>query len=215
MEKIKTNFLAQAKLYHPDSISFAEIPAIRQLADEIFTMVSTANEVLTNEKKRAKYVEYLADGGAEDATEEVAKILVGEQHFHSAQAAVRRKDWVEAKRSIQEAIKLAPNEAEFYSELGWAHFNLNPRDMVARQEAISYVEKAIEMNSKLANAYFYLGSIHKATGNTRQAAEYFIETLRTDRKHVRAKSEVRLLRMRKDEKLKSKKGGILGFLKKD
>ncbi len=215
IEQIKKRFLELAKTYHPDTIAHQDVPEIRRLADEIFTLLSKAHENLTNKKKRAEYMEYLSGGGNEDATEEVAKILASEEHFMEAKTAIKRKDWTAAKRSLLEALKLNSNEGEYYCELGWAHFNLSANDMVSRQEAIKYLEKAIEVTPRLADPHFYLGSIYKSVGDLGKSVDAFRECLRIDPKHHRAKSEMRLLKMRREEEVRAKaKGGLFSRFKK-
>jgi CheY-like chemotaxis protein/tetratricopeptide (TPR) repeat protein len=212
-EEIKAKFLKLARQYHPDAIPFHEQPGIRTLADEVFTALSTASETLTNKQKRKDYIEFLAGGGSDDATEEIAKVLAAEQHFHNGQASARRKDWAGAKRAFQEALKLNPNEGEYYAELGWSHFNLSPHDVVSRQEAEKYLARAIEMAPKLASPHIYLGSIYKLLGDVPTAAQHYSEALKVDPKNARAKSEIRLLKMRKKEEINQKnKGGLFGGL---
>jgi len=211
-DDIKKAFVTMAKEFHPDVNPYQNVPEIKALVDEIFTLISKAHETLTNRTKRSEYLDYLSGGGNQDASAEVARILASEQHFHEAQMAGKRRDWTGAKQSLQEAIKLNPNEAEFYAELGWAHFNLSPRDMVGRQEAMRYLTKAVELNPRLANAYFYIGSIHKAGGDTSKAAENYLKVLEIDPRHIRAASEVRLLKMRKIEKMQDdKKKNLFSF----
>ncbi len=213
---VKEKFRQLAKEFHPDAIAHSDITEIRQLADQIFTTYSKAAETLSNSTKKSEYIKEMSEGGNEDATEEVAKILAAEQFFFDAQNATRKKDWTTAKRHLQEAIKLNPNEGEFFAELGWVHFNMSTQDLVTRQEAVRYLEKAIELNEKLSNAYFYMGTIYKAIGDTNKAAEWFLKTLQVDKKHSRAQSEVRLLKMRKQEEMnaKKKKGVLSSLLKR-
>jgi len=213
--EIKKKFLQLAKQYHPDTIPHQEVPEIKKVADELFTLLSKARDTITNNQKRTEYIDYLSGGGNEDATEEVAKILASEQHFYNGQTAARRKDWPTARKYFEDAIELNPDEGEFHAELGWAHFNMSGNDMVARQEATAHIEHAIELSPKLANAYYYLGSIHKAAGNLQQATENFIQTYKLDKKHTKAKSEIHLLKVRRANKSKDKSSkGLFSFLNK-
>lgn len=214
---IKKKFLNLAKHYHPDTIPHQEVPEIKKVADELFTLLGKARETITNDKKRAEYLDYLNGGGNEDATEEVAKILASEQHFYNGQTAARRKDWSTAAKHFEDAIDLNPNEGEFFAELGWAKFNMSGNDMVARQEAMENINKGLELAPKLANAYYYLGVIYKASDNLQKAAENFIAAVKTDKKHTKAKSEIHLLKMRKAQKDKEKnsKKSLLSFFNKN
>lgn len=210
---IKAKFLKMARTYHPDAVPFRDVPAIHKLADEVFTLLSTASDTLTTPAKRKEYMETLEGGGNRDATAEVANLLAAEQFFFAAQAAGRRKDWSGAKKQLQEALKLNPNEGEYYAELGWAHFNLSPHDLVSRQEAEKYLGRAIEMAPKLASPHLYLGAIRKIMGDIPGAAQHFSNALSADPKNARAKSEIRLLKMRlKEERSQKSKKSLFGGL---
>ncbi len=213
-EEIKKAYLKMAKSMHPDSVPHGNVVEIRQLADEIFSLVTKAHETLMDKEKRKEYTEVLEGGGNVDATGEVAKILASEQHFHDGKVAMRRKDWLKAKQSFQNAIKLNPKEGEFYSELGWASYNMKPNDSVIKEEAVKYLEKAIEMSPKLADAHHYLAMIYKTEGKLNKAVEYFQRTLQLDPRHARAKSEMNLIKMRQKQKGKVDKMGFLSRFKK-
>lgn len=210
-DKIGQLFLEQAKKYHPDAVTYTEVPEIKRMADEIFTIYSMANETLTNKERRTEYIEMIESGGDVDATEEVAKILASEEHFFEGKRAARQKDWAKSKKAFQEAIKLNPNEGEYYAELGWAFFNNRPSDSENRREAARYMEKSIELSPKFADTYYYMASIFKADGKPNKALEWFQKTLEVDPKHPRANSEINLIKMRSK---KTGKTGLFSVFKK-
>ncbi|RJO73289.1 MAG: response regulator [Myxococcales bacterium] len=199
VEEVKKVYLKLARIYHPDAMPFSDAPQIRRLADEVFAMLAKANDTLTNPDKRAEYLQFLEDGGDQDATDEVARLLAAEQHFMEGQAHVRRKDWARARQSFQEALRLAPINGEYHIELGWAHFNVAPRDPTARQEALQYLQKAMEIAPKLADAPYYAGMIHKYAGDALKAAEWFRKALQANPDHTRSQEELGMVKPRREE----------------
>ncbi len=208
-EDIKKQFAKLVKLCHPDTLASSS-KEIRLLADEIFTMLSKAHETLSNKRSRNKYIDAQKRGGEDDATDEVAKIMAGENFFRNGVNAIKNKDFVKAKESFQEAIKLNANDGEYFIYMGWAHFNLSPNDILNRQEAIKMIDAGLELAPKFADGYFYKASIYKAMGDIQQAYEWFQKTMQTDKKHTRAKSELRLMKMR----IESEKGKKTGLFSK-
>ena len=212
VDALKKAFRELAKLHHPDTTPGKEVPEIRQIADEVFSLLTKAHETLTDPALRKPYIEHLNGASQQDATSEVARILAAEQYFHEGTLAIKRKDWLMARKQLEEAIKLHAEDGAFYCELGWVLFNLSPNDMVSRQTAFRYLAKGLEMQPRNADAQFYIGAIHKSSGDLPKAAEAFLEALRIDSKHARARSEVHLLKMRKVENDRAKNAGFLGGL---
>jgi len=211
-EETKKAFTRLAKECHPDAQP-SENKEIRLLADEIFTILSKAHETLSDKQKRRKYIDAMKNGGEGDATNEVAKIMAADNLFREGLSYMRRKDFLGAKQKFQEALKLNDAEGEYMINMGWAHFNIAPMDILNRQEAMKMIENGLERIPKYADGYFYKGSIFKAMGDIQQAYEWYQKTLEVDRKHARALSELRLMKLRVEAE-KDKKKGILSKLLK-
>jgi len=212
-EETKKAFTKLAKECHPDAQP-SENKEVRLLADEIFTILSKAHETLSDKQKRRKYVDAMKNGGEGDATNEVAKIMAADNLFREGLTFMRRKDFLGAKQKFQEALKLNDAEGEYIISMGWAHFNIAPMDILNRQEAIKMIESGLERIPKYADGYFYKGSIFKAMGDQQQAYEWYQKTLEIDRKHARALSELRLMKMRVETERDKKKGLFSKLLKR-
>jgi len=209
---VKKTYMKLVKQCHPDTLP-SDRKEVRLLADEIFTMLTKAHDVLSDRRKRREYVETLKSGGEGDATDEVAMVMAAEDLYRNGMSAVRRKDFEAAKHSFQEAIKLNPQEGEYYIHMGWAHFNMSPNDILTRQEAMKMIENGIELSPKFSDGYFYKASLYKAQNDIMNAYEWYQRTLEVDRKHARALSELRLMKMRVEEEKRKKKSILSRFIK--
>ena len=215
--EIKKNYSLMAKKFHPDAMPGKEIEQVRKLGADIFNLITEAFNAISTEQKRNKYIEDLRTGANVDASDEVSKILNAENHFHGGMAALMKKNYPKAKEEFNEAIKLNPNEGEYYAQLGWVHFNLNSKDSKQTREAIQYLAKAAKMTPKLDVTHFYIATIFKLTGDLDKAVKAFRKCLALNPKNIRAKSELHLLETRKKRQAKEpeeKKSSLFGFLKK-
>ncbi len=216
--EIKKTYAEMAKKYHPDSMPGKEIEQIRKMGSDIFNLINEAFNGISTDAKRKKYIEDLRTGANVDASDEVSKILNAENRFHGGMAALMKKNYEKAKEEFYEAIKLNPQEGEYYAHLGWAHFNLAPKDPKQTREAIQYLSKATKMAPKLDVTHFYIATIFKLSGDLDKAAKAFRHCLTINPKNTRAKSELRLLESRRQQQKvdaqEEKKNGLFGFLKK-
>ncbi len=84
----------------------------------------------------------------------------------------------------QRAVELAPQNASFLDTLGWVYFQ---RD--APEQALKWIEQAIDTGRASPTMYEHLGDVHDALGNDDQARTYWREALdrAPDRESVQQK----------------------------
>ena len=97
-------------------------------------------------------------------------------------ALVRKGEYERALTTLTEALKLDPNVAQTYYNLGVAHSNLNNDD-----KAISNYKSAIKLNSKYADAYDNLGATLAKQGNLPDALNAFSKAVAAAPDHVNAR----------------------------
>jgi curved DNA-binding protein CbpA len=205
--EIKKAYFALAKQYHPDRLSGAASSEIRNLADEIFNIISTAHDVLSDDARRDQYMEELTSGAKRDVSSEVSKILSAEGLFQKGEIALRKREYSKAKELFEEAVSLCPEEGEFHAYLGWAMFQSAPKSEEAVRTARDQLNQAISLNPKVDKAYLFLGYIYKAMNYREMAEHEFEKAIQCNPDCTEALRELRLISMRRKSKKKS--GGLL------
>jgi DNA-binding response OmpR family regulator/tetratricopeptide (TPR) repeat protein len=205
--EIKKAYFSLAKQYHPDRISGSASSEIRNLADEIFDLISSAHDVLSDDTRREQYVEELTSGEKRDVSSEVSKILSAEGLFQKGEIALRKREYVKAKELFEDAANLCPEEGEFHAYLGWAMFQSDPKNEEAVRKSRDQLNQAISLNPKVDKAYLFLGYIYKAMNYREMAEHEFEKAIQCNPDCTEALRELRLISMRRKSKKKS--GGIL------
>lgn len=189
-EDIKRAYFALAKEYHPDKHFQSASAELRQLAQQIYDLISTAHDTLTDPAERKRYLAELAEGPARDHDEDVGKILAAEGKFQKGEELMRQRQYAEAHRAFGEAIALYPDEGEFHAWLGWSLFQADPN---GAEDAVRSIEQAVSLNPKLDKSYLFLGYIHKATGRPDKAEKQFEKAIQSNPDCTEALRELRLL----------------------
>jgi DNA-binding response OmpR family regulator len=189
-EDIKRAYFALAKEYHPDRHSSSRSAEARELAQQLYDLISAAHDTLADPTERERYVEELKSGRRRDMGHDVSKILAAEGKFQRGEEFMRQRQYAEAVTAFHEAVALYGEEGEFYAWLGWARFQANPADT---ELSIVDIEKAISLSPKLDKSYLFLGYIHKATGRPDKAEKQFEKAIQANPDCTEALRELRLL----------------------
>ncbi len=106
-EDVKRAYFALAKEYHPDKHFGSSSAEVRQLAQQIYDLISTAHDTLADPIERGeRSVTELARGVKRDIGDEVGKILAAEGKFQRGEELMRQREYVGAHRHFQDAIAL-------------------------------------------------------------------------------------------------------------
>ncbi|HEY3449134.1 MAG TPA: response regulator [Myxococcales bacterium] len=192
-DEIKRSYFGLAKEYHPDKHFGSYSAEVRNLAAEIFDLISTAHDTLTDEEERSRYVGELAAGVRKDVSDEVSKILAAEGKFQKGEELMRKKLYREAQQAFQEAVDLYDEEGEFHAYLGWSLFQSDPRSQELAERGIEHIETGIRLNPKVDKSYLFLGYIHKAIGRPDRAEKQFEKAIQCNPDCIEALRELRLL----------------------
>jgi tetratricopeptide (TPR) repeat protein len=90
-----------------------------------------------------------------------------QEHFSTAQAAQSNQDYARAEEEYRAVLKLKPNFAEVYMNLGLI-YQLQSRT----PEAMAEFHRALKLNPTLAGANFFLGVDYCQQGDGKQAIPY-------------------------------------------
>ena len=138
--------------------------------EEINARYILAYESLKDPERREKYRGELE--GKPRA--EVRPELEAEKCLQQGMKSVRSRDWSNAQEMFERAIKLRPDEPEYYGYLGWAIYcNEEANFQERRDTAIEKLGIALEMNPNMDSVHVFLGKIFKDEGNVNEAVAEF------------------------------------------
>lgn len=189
-EDIKRAYFALAKEYHPDRHFSSASAETRALAQQIYDLISTAHDTLTDVNERRRYVEDLKAGEKRPDDADVGRILAAEGKFQRGEELMRQRHYADAHKLFREAISLYPEEGEFHAWEGWAHFQANP---AASEDSMRSIERAVGLNPRLDKSYLFLGYIYKASGRPDRAERQFEKAIQCNPDCTEALRELRLL----------------------
>lgn len=192
-EEIKRSYFAMAKEYHPDKHFGSSSAEVRQLAAQIYDLISTAHDTLTDPAERERYVKEVASGVKRHLGDEVGKILAAEGRFQKGEELMRQRDYDAAKQLFEEAIALYDQEGEFHAWLGWSMFQANPEDAQNADAALKALERSVSLNPRMDKSYLFTGYIFKATGRPDKAEKQFEKAIQCNPDCTEALRELRLL----------------------
>ena len=171
-EDVKRAYFTLAKEYHPDKHYPSASAELRELAQQVYELISNAHDTLTNAEERKRYVLELNAGEKKPDDADVGRILAAEGKFQRGEELMRTRQYVDAHRLFREAIGLYPDEGEFHAWDGWAQFQYAPQ---AVDESVRAIERAISLNPRLDKSYLFLGYIYKASGRPERQFEKAIQ----------------------------------------
>lgn len=193
--EIKTAFLTLAQEYHPDKHFSSASAEVKEVAQQLYDLISRAHDTLIDSTLRQQYELELENGPARAEDENIGSILAAEGKFQRGEELMRQRNFSEAHRFFCEAVKLYEHEGEFYAHVGWSLFQADP---TRAEEAERAIEQAVALSPKLDKSYLFLGYIHKATGRPDKAEKQFERALQCNPDCTEALRELRLLgRVRK------------------
>jgi DnaJ-domain-containing protein 1 len=196
-ENIREAYFALAKRTHPDRFSAAS-DAVKRLAEEVFAVISQANEVLGHRDRRNEYLRQQQNKERDRADiEEGERALKAELAFQKGIALLRKKSHGEAADLFEEAVKLYPDEGEYHAYLGWAMWLANPDATNGVEIARNHILRGRKLAPSSDKPYLFLGRLYKAEGKDTVAEKMFQKVIELDPDCVDAIRELRLIDMRR------------------
>lgn len=214
-ETIRQNYFNLAKVYHPDRFQGENLSLdLSEKLGELFQRIGQAYHVLSDPKRKAQYVKELTGKSADK--DKVSNILQAETAYQRGLVLIKTKKYEEALQSLEQAVKLSPQESEYLTQWGWVRYKCANGEVEQIQEAKRALIQAIELNPRLDKAHLYLAYLLKEEGKEGEAEKRFELALKSNPKCTEALRELRLLSMRREkDRESSASGGLLGrFFKK-
>jgi len=190
---VKQAYAGRAEDYHPDR-HFGSAPGVlRQLAQQIHEIISRAHATLGDPLAREAYTRELASAEGRMLHGDVGKLVAAEGRFRKGEELMRRKQFLEARRYFEDAVRLYPEEGEFHAWLAWAIFQAAPASEQAMEAALEELDQAIRLNPRSDKGHLFSGYISKATGRPDKAAKQFAKAIECNPECMEALRELRLL----------------------
>jgi curved DNA-binding protein CbpA len=186
LNDIKNAYFAFAKKYHPDRISNAPDPDIKEKANYVFAEINKAYETLSNTDKRREYdSKGYKENDVQDAIHEnlseKARLL-----YRRAKAMYAQKKFWEASSTMDEAVRLDPKRASYFLLLGMCQMNL-PK---LKRMAANSLQKAIDLEPWNVEAHAAMGILFLSENQTKRAEGFFRKVLSFNPDHTLARKKL-------------------------
>lgn len=229
--EVRAAYFGLALQFHPDKLP-RELADLKRRVGELFARINAAYETLSDEARRAEYVQSLANGsqsgGAarEDEQDKVARVMGAVQEAKKAEILMRKNDLAGAEAMAQRAAEADPEDPGHKTLLIWikAQRRGTPPaleegrtspfydDLLAELDAVLHKEPSYE------RALLYRGVLLKRSGRAERALRDFTKAAELNPQNLDAVREVRLHEMRTRGKKGSGgsgeegRGGLFGKL---
>lgn len=150
-----------AKSFHPDKVPPGTIPEILDLTKSIFSIMTTAYEVLSDEGKKSIYLKEIEQGKAE-------KILQSEGLSDEGKSALKSGQIGKAIEKFKAAVALRPPTSDLNLHLLWAKLiqysssPAGPEELQSLQEDLNRIPPE---DRHSAMYYFVKGLLQKCLGD--------------------------------------------------
>jgi curved DNA-binding protein CbpA len=194
---IQAAFFQLAKKWHPDRLPQA-LGSAREAATRIFSRMSEAHQVLTNDEQRVEYERLMREGGAApDEQEMVQRVLRAATAFQKAEVFVRRNNFEEAEKCAALAVECDPEQAE-YLALHADLLSMRPeRATMGYADLVKMVNQAKRQQPDNVKVRLYRARVLKRAGEVELAHREYRNIVEREPQNVEAAREVRLFEMRK------------------
>jgi curved DNA-binding protein CbpA/CheY-like chemotaxis protein len=202
-----------ARKYHPDNY-FDASPRVQATVSTLFGLLQEAYTTLKNPATREEYrrsvssVSTTGETASMKGDPELAKVAV-----HKAKRLLEKKRYREAVAGFRDGTLHDPSSVDAQVLLGWARYLESGDPTVGTQE----LEKALRLDARSADAWFYLGRIANLQKDTTRAARRYRKALAFQPGHLEAQRELRLLERRGEESGRSSResgGWGMGLLRR-
>lgn len=179
VEEVKNVYFQYAKKYHPDRISQAPDPGIKEKANYVFSEINKAYEILTDEEKRREY-DTKGHPEAGDAQAKAKMVERARTLFRKAKTLYDHKKYWEAVSLLEEAVRLSNDKGSYFMLLGICQMELPNMRRVAEKN----LQKAVELEPYNVDAYAALGLLFVAESQLKRAEGFFRKALSINPDHA-------------------------------
>lgn len=195
---IRSKYMTLAKKWHPDRLP-VELSELRPWVEEVFHLLTVANDTLSDTKKRIDYQKTVMQGGGTPESERKLNVMVEAAiNFQKVDILVKRRRYDEAIEICDSAMAVVRKEADYPAMKAWI---LLLRDGVEEEEVAdeirSLLRSTFSLNPDHVHGHFTRAHFLKRMGDHEKALKHFKKVAKLDPKNLEALREVRVGEMRK------------------
>jgi hypothetical protein len=193
-DAIREAFLGLAARWHPDRAP-ASVPALRALHEQIFALLSEAQETLTHDENRGRYNASVQEGGGTpNSQRKIAALIEAATDSQKAEVCLKRREYAEGERLARRALAVSPDDPNAMTILAALLAEIRPEG--PHDEAIKLLTRTVEIAPRHDRAHTLLGVLYKRRGDAKRALDHYRLAAAANPKNVDATREVRLAEMR-------------------
>jgi curved DNA-binding protein CbpA len=194
---IQGAFFQLAKRWHPDRVP-AQVGELKADATRVFSRMSEAHQVLTDDRLRVEYNDVLKEGGASAGEQdEIQAVLRAATAFQKAEVFLKRNNLKAAEEHARTAIENDPSQADYVALYTWIQAQKSDLDGQTLEQLIARLDGAVNSEPENLRSRWYRGQLLKRAGNYDAAMKDFRFIAERDPKHLDATREIRLFEMRR------------------
>jgi CheY-like chemotaxis protein/curved DNA-binding protein CbpA len=192
-QEIRYAYRWMTRKFYPEKIQGGYSQEIQIKAKEVMDRATEAYRVLVEFKTRRDYIKNMGHP-VEKQKRSVYTVLQAENEFNIGLSAVKHRAWHIARQHFAKAMEMFPEEALYHAYFGWAIYNMQDIKLAERTaQAQVLLEKAIGLNPKVDQAYFFLGMIMKDKDLLDKASKLFAQAYRINKKNKEAQNQLKIL----------------------
>jgi curved DNA-binding protein CbpA/DNA-binding response OmpR family regulator len=211
---IKKAYFTLAREYHADAFAGMRLGSKQSVLDELFSLISTAYETLTNDDKRG---EYEASQSMEEAgmSSDLGALFEAERDFDKGKLLLERGEMLSALKFFEKAITANPANKEWQAHVVFTRW-YQGRDPNTAADVSRELELLWKEQENLFDVAYMSGRIAMEAGLLDKANRVFRKILESRPDHALTLRDRRALQKKIDDEVASKKkgGGLLGRLKR-
>jgi CheY-like chemotaxis protein len=181
---IKRAYFDLAKVLHPDKLSEAAPPQIRDLSEKVFEKIQVAYDTLKKEDRKIEYLDQLEAAQSE-------QLMEGDQIFDKAKNLIYQGQYSQGRHLLLKAIKLNPNSPDMRTHMCWVEMKLQKKVSNGFMSDIEKRLKDIPIESRDNPVYYHCrGLYYKILNDKEQARKNFATALNIDSGFINSRREL-------------------------
>ncbi|MAJ60618.1 MAG: hypothetical protein CBC48_11670 [bacterium TMED88] len=175
-------------------------PALRQLADEIFRLLTTAYSKLRDAPSRAEYSAALRkDLESEEDKMQWARSQRAERDFREGEQFLKQRAYLSGLESFGRALEAAPDRGLYRAFYGWTLHLCHPHEMMMTEEAIEHVREGARLDQDHPKPLIFLARLYMVQERWVAARRIMARAVELSPDSVEARRELRLLAKRRQK----------------
>lgn len=187
--EINRTYIKLAKTLHPDKIEPSAPPELKKLTTEVFALITEAHRVLSNEEEKARYVNLIDRGSAEE-------LLQAESLFEQSYRLLKNGRYGEAREGLQKLLNMKSHKSDAAIYLIWATIKENKKGQNIHEliQHTNHLISKVPHEDRHSPHYFYAKALVCSLREDYQKAYTFLKhTLALEPEFTEAKKELMLI----------------------